>query len=183
MGSVPRSSGRRLSSRLLLAAVAAWLASLAGVVLWGTRDAAAPSDVIVVLGAAQYAGRPSPVLRARLDHAAELWTRGLAKRVIVTGGRGAGDTTTKDAVGRTYLAAVAGIMQARSLKRAILVSDPFHMLRLQILSWRYRLEALPSPTRTSPISANRFQALVYTLGESLKAPFAAVLAINARSHS
>src|SRR4029434_6957874 len=115
------------------------------------------SAAIVVLGAAQYVGRPSPVLRARLDHALELWQRGLAPRLIFTGGTGIGDTTSEAAVSRNYdirhrgsdtailmenegrttresLAAVSAIMRARQMRTAILVSDPFHILRLRMLS-------------------------------------------------
>ncbi len=179
-----------------------WLLSAAAVFLWGMRDAAAPSDAIVVLGAAQYGGRPSPVLRARLDHAFSLWKQGLATRVILTGGKGDGDVTTEAATGRVYLKrrgvpdsammlekegrsteesldGVARLMNEAHLNQAIFVSDPFHMLRLQILAWRYGLHALPSPTRTSPISANRTESLWYIGGESLKVPFTIVTALVA----
>lgn len=158
----------------------------------------------MVLGAAQYAGRPSPVLRARLDHALALWKRGLAPHLILTGGKGAGDTTTEAAVGRVYmlrrgvpdsamllenrgrstdesLGGVAQLMTTRHLDDAILVSDPFHMMRLQILSWRYRLRAVPSPTQTSPISANRAESITYILSESVKVPLTALLALTPRS--
>jgi uncharacterized SAM-binding protein YcdF (DUF218 family) len=187
----------RLGSRVLIGATSAvivtWLASATAVVVWGTRDKARLSDAIVVLGAAQYVGRPSPVLRARLDHALDLWHRGLAPRLIVTGGTGIGDTTSEAAVSRMYalrhgvpdtailmenagrttresLAAVSVIMRARQLHSAILVSDPFHMLRLRILSAQYGVDAYTSPTKTSPISANRGQALGYVLSESIKVP-------------
>ena len=136
-----------------------WTASAGAVVLWGVRDVAPPSDVIVVLGAAQYVGRPSPVLRSRLDHALDLWRRKLAPRVILTGGQGEGDTTSEAEVSRAYLRkfgvpngamlaetkgrsteesldAVARLMRAEHAQTAIMVSDPFHMLRLEILSWQ-----------------------------------------------
>ena len=87
---------------VMIAVIATWVASAAAVVVWGTRDRARASDAIVVLGAAQYVGRPSPVLRARLDHALDLWHRGLAPRLIVTGGMGVGDTTSEAAVSRNY---------------------------------------------------------------------------------
>ena len=164
---------------------------------------ARPADAIVVLGAAQYAGRPSPVLKARLDHAVGLWKRGLAKRLVLTGGRGDGDTISEAAVGRRYVMkagvadsaillenegrtteasveAVASIMEEKKLERAILVSDPFHMLRLQILAKRYGVESVTSPTRTSPISANRLEALAYVMSESLKVPATIVLGILGR---
>lgn len=181
------------------AALLAWLVSLAGVVFWGWRDATERADAIVVLGAAQYAGRPSPVLRSRLDHALNLWRRDLAPRVILTGGQGRGDTISEAEVGRAYLRrkgvpdgvmlvetagrstdesldGVAKLMRAERLSDAILVSDPFHMLRLQILAWGYGLDVSGSPTRTSPISASRTEMLAYVLGESIKVPASLVLA-------
>src|SRR6476469_203279 len=71
---------------------AMWLVSVSAVVMWSRRDEARAAQAIVVLGAAQYAGKPSPVLRARLDHALELWNRHLASLLILTGGTGIGDT-------------------------------------------------------------------------------------------
>src|SRR5882762_2100307 len=68
-----------------------------------TRDEAQPADVILVLGAAEYRGRPSPVLRARLDHALELYNRRLASRIMTTGGRGGDPVFTEGGMGRTYL--------------------------------------------------------------------------------
>jgi len=185
---------------ITVGAIAVWLGSLVAVVVWGARDGAVPSDAIVVMGAAQYVGRPSPVLKARLDHASELWKRGLASWLILTGGTGAGDTTSEAAVSRRYLlrqgvpdsvmllehlgrtttaslAAVANIMGSRRLDRAILVSDPFHMLRLQILARQYDLHCVTSPTRSSPISASRTKTLGYVLSESVKVPVTLALAV------
>jgi uncharacterized SAM-binding protein YcdF (DUF218 family) len=193
-------SVRRLVVGGIRLLVVAWLLSLSGVLIWGTREGARPSDAIVVLGAAQYDGRPSPVLKARLDHALGLWNRGLAPHLILTGGMGSGDTTTEAAVGRSYmlrhgvpdsamllenkgrstaesLGGVAELLTARQLGDVILVSDPFHMLRLQILSWRHHLRAVPSPTQTSPISANRMESIGYILSESVKVPLTALLAL------
>jgi uncharacterized SAM-binding protein YcdF (DUF218 family) len=148
----------------------------------------------VVLGAAQYDGKPSPVLRARVDHAVQLWRRGLAPVLVVTGGRGDGDTTTEAAVERRYaisqgVPAAAIRMEAESRntseslrnvatmmgedsREVILVSDPFHMLRLSILARRFGLRPRTSPTRTSPITKNRGESWRYTLRESWKAPVA-----------
>ncbi|OYV73225.1 MAG: hypothetical protein B7Z72_02965, partial [Gemmatimonadetes bacterium 21-71-4] len=154
-----------------------WLISLGTVIVWGRRDTARPAGAIVVLGAAQYAGRPSPVLRARLDHAIDLWNRGLAARFVLTGGTGEGDTTSEAAVGRRYairhgvlaaaillepdgrttaqsMHAVATLLRAEGRDSVILVSDPFHMLRLTILAHEAGLTPLLSPTRNSPISAS-----------------------------
>ena len=189
----PSRLGTRLLTGVTVAVLAAWLASAIAVMIWGSRDRAQVSDAIVVLGAAQYVGRPSPVLRARLDHALDLWQRGMAPRLIFTGGTGIGDTTSEAAVSRVYalshgvpdtailmenngrttresLAAVSEIMHAREMRTAILVSDPFHMLRLRILSTQYGVDAYTSPTKTSPISANKAQALAYVLSESIKVP-------------
>ena len=174
---------------------AVWLVSISAVVMWSRRDEARPAQAIVVLGAAQYAGKPSPVLRARLDHAIELWDRHLASLLILTGGTGAGDTTSEAAVGRTYarkhgvpdsaivietqgrttsesMRAVAGMLEVRGLQSALLVSDPFHMLRLRILARRFGFTPYTSPTQTSPISPNREERWKYIFSESLKAPLA-----------
>jgi len=172
-----------------------WAGWMIAVLVWSTLDQARPAESIVVLGAAQYDGRPSPVLRARLDHAIDLWNRHLAHVVILTGGRGSGDTTSEAAVGRSYvkrhgvpdeaillenegrttqesLVAVSRMLSQRRMKTAILVSDPFHMLRLWILSRHLGFTPYTSPTRTSPISPNREERWRYMLSESVKAPLA-----------
>ena len=91
---------RRLSGVLGVALVL-WGSSLLAVLWVGARDRAEPADAIVVLGAAQYSGKPSPVLQARLDQALALYRRGLAPRVILTGGTAPGDRTSEAAVGRS----------------------------------------------------------------------------------
>lgn len=188
------SVGWRLAQATVLAIAAVWIISLALVIVWERLDTRTPAHAIVVLGAAQWDGRPSPVLRARVDHAIQLWRRGLAPKLIVTGGRGPGDTTTEAAVERRYaishgvpasailveaesrstsesLRNVAAMMDAGA-REVILVSDPFHMLRLSILARRFGLRPRTSPTRTSPISANRAAFWRYTLHESWKVPVA-----------
>jgi uncharacterized SAM-binding protein YcdF (DUF218 family) len=176
----------------------AWALSLCAVWLWSIREEAGPAAAIVVLGAAQYDGKPSPVLRARLDHAIALFRRGLAERVIFTGGVGDRDTTSEAAVAQRYaiehgiparailiettgrstsesLQQVAILMEAAPSRDVILVSDPFHMLRLSILARRYGLTPLTSPTQTSPIALNRREAWKYILNESIKVPIAFLL--------
>jgi uncharacterized SAM-binding protein YcdF (DUF218 family) len=180
------------------ALITIWVVLLSAVVIWGKRDDARPASAIVVLGAAQYEGRPSPVLRARLDHAVLLWQRGLAPRLILTGGRGAGDTTSEAQAGKRYvmkrgvpeasialetngrttsesLHAVSVMMRGDQNRSVILVSDPFHMLRLTILARRLGLRPWSSPTRTSPISANAAESLRYVAAESWKVPLAFLL--------
>lgn len=188
------SLGWRLARTAVLVLMALWLLSLVLVIVWERVDTRRPAHAIVVLGAAQYDGKPSPVLRARVDHAIQLWRRGLAPKLIVTGGRGPGDTTTEAAVERRYAIAngvpsSAILVEAESrstseslrnvsamlrpnAREVILVSDPFHMLRLSILARRFGLRPRTSPTRTSPISANRVEFWRYTLHESWKVPVA-----------
>lgn len=188
----------RVLSALVALPIIGWIAMVVAVVVVGARDEAAPATAIVVLGAAQYEGHPSPVLRARLDHALELYRRALAPLIIVTGGTGAGDTTSEAQVSRRYLLehgvadssvvmethglttsqsihAVASIVSALPGRTVILVSDPFHMLRLSILARALGLRPLTSPTRTSPISTRASARWKYVFAESLKAPVAYVV--------
>ena len=185
----------RASAAIAIVLLFAWIVSMALVERAGQRDEAQAADAIVVLGAAQYVGRPSPVLRARVDHAVSLWKRGLAPTLILTGGTGVGDTTSEAAVARKYamskgvpdgaivlefkgrttsesMRAVARIMEDREQESVILVSDPFHMLRLSILARRYGLDPYTSPTRTSPITSNREERWKYMVSESVKVPLA-----------
>ena len=119
-----------------------------------TLEEAQPADVILVLGAAEYRGRPSPVLRARLDHALELYDRKLAPRILTTGGSGGDPVFTEGGVGRSYLTsrgvpseaiivenegestvqstAMAGeIMRRMELHSVIVVSDGYHIYRVK----------------------------------------------------
>ena len=185
----------RIGVAVLGVVVLAWVVSMVMVERVGRRDQARPADAIVVLGAAQYVGRPSPVLRARVDHAVSLWKRGLAPTLVLTGGTGVGDTTSEAAVARKYamtlgvpdraivveikgrttsesMRAVARIMDDREQESVILVSDPFHMLRLSILARRFGLDPYTSPTRTSPITSNREEHWKYLVSESVKVPLA-----------
>jgi uncharacterized SAM-binding protein YcdF (DUF218 family) len=191
-------SGTRVFIRLLGVLVLGWVICVVGVLMWGRRDATRPADAIVVLGAAQYAGRPSPVLRSRLDHAYDLWKREMAPRLILTGGQGEGDTISEAEVGQRYLmrlgvprksimletrgrstdeslVAVAALVREAELGDVILVSDPFHMLRLQLISWRLGVKASCSPTRTSPIAASPAETAQHVLGESVKVPASLLL--------
>jgi uncharacterized SAM-binding protein YcdF (DUF218 family) len=180
-----------------------WLASLGAVLTYEHNDQARPASAIVVLGAAQYVGHPSPVLRARLDHAIDLWRRKLAPLMIVTGGTGTGDTTSEAAVSQRYairrgvpasailletegrttsesMEGVAALMGSQSRRDVLLVSDPFHMLRLTILARRHGLDPFPSPTPTSPIAASPTERWKYALSESVKAPLAFIFERNRR---
>jgi uncharacterized SAM-binding protein YcdF (DUF218 family) len=185
---------------VLFAGAAVYTVGLAAVLVTSQRDQRRPADAIVVLGAAQYNGRPSPVLRARLDHAIVLYREGYAPLIVVTGGVGRGDTTSEATVGQRYLVArevpaddvvvqpvgrstrtsmtaVGSYLRERGLRRVLLVSDPFHMFRLRLEARRNELEAYTSPTESSPISANPVLELRYLLAEGLKVPVAWVRSV------
>jgi uncharacterized SAM-binding protein YcdF (DUF218 family) len=199
--SASRSILVRLFYAVSILLVLLWASFVVAIVDAGRRDQAESADAIIVLGAAQYEGRPSPVLKARLDHAASLWIRGLAPRMIVTGGRGVGDTTSEAAVGMRYLVqrgvpadsismdteglttsqsmvAARRFLGTKSYPSVLIVSDPFHMLRLAILARQLHMIPLLSPTRTSPISTRPGQQLRYVMAESLKAPYAIMVGAN-----
>lgn len=189
---------RRLLLQLLTLGFAGWALTIALVWWWSRRDAVEHAegpvaDAIVVLGAAQYAGRPSPVLQARLDHALGLFERDLAPYVVLTGGRGDGDTQSEAGAGRRYLTKrgvpdsvilhedegrtsftsmhnAAERVRAVNGRHVLLVSDPFHMLRLSLLARLHGLVPSGSPTRTSPISANPLLEFEYAVRESLALP-------------
>jgi uncharacterized SAM-binding protein YcdF (DUF218 family) len=138
-------------------------------------DDTRPSEAIVVLGAAQYDGRPSAVFRARLDHAADLYAEEIAPTIVVTGGKQEGDRFTEASAGADYLhskgipdsailrettsnsswaslSATANFLEERGMTRVVLVSDPFHSLRIEAIADELGLDAVTSPTRTSPIT-------------------------------
>jgi uncharacterized SAM-binding protein YcdF (DUF218 family) len=143
----------------------------------GETDQARPVDAIVVLGAAQYDGRPSPQLAARLDHVVVLWKRGLAPMVITTGGKRLGDRFTEAEASAKYLetkgvpaaaiqqvsgatsydelVAARDLLRSRDLRRVVLVSDPYHLLRTRLVSQELGLVAYVSPTPTSLVRGSR----------------------------
>lgn len=156
----------------------------------GTRDERPPTDAIVVMGAAQYDGRPSPVFAARLDHAIELFHAGIAPRLIVTGGKREGDRTTEAASARRYaiehgvpeeailsedtsrttlqsIRRVAALMRGQGIGSAVFVSDPSHMLRVLRMASDEGISGHGSPTRTSPLERDavaHLDAIVHELG-------------------
>ena len=156
----------------------------------GDRDEQRPVDAIVVLGAAQYDGSPSPVFEARLDHAVALWHTGLARAFVVTGGKLEGDRTTEAAVARAYaiergvpedaifgedeghntlasLRTVAAMLEEREMRTALFVSDPTHMLRVLRIADDLGIDAFGSPTPRSPVQQDpgrRMRATIHELG-------------------
>ena len=156
----------------------------------GQRDDQRPAGAIVVLGAAQYDGRPSAVFAARLDHAVQLYLSGVAPYLVVTGGKLEGDRTTEAAVARAYalergvppdhilmedrgrstlesLQAVASILRQHGIPDAVFVSDRTHMLRVLRMAHDQGIVGYGSPTTTSPSDSSpssRFAATLHELG-------------------
>ncbi len=158
---------------LLLAATAMLAAAWLGYLSWqvwsvAQRDESRPASVIVVFGAAEYRGKPSPVLKGRLDHALDLYRRDLAKKIITTGGPGGDPHFTEGGVGRNYLVsqgvppenilmeeeststaatvvAVAEMMQRNNLRTCIAVSDGYHLFRIKRQFESKGIEAYGSP--------------------------------------
>lgn len=182
----------------LAAAIAMfWAATAAAVLIAGARPVLRHADAILVLGAAQYNGRPSPVLRARLDHALGLYREGWAPRLIFTGGVGAGDTLSEGEVARRYaldagvpdsailvdragatsaasVDAAAVLMKANGLRSALIVSDSYHMLRLELLARRAGIRPYRAPA-PGPIDQDRATHRRYVLRESMLLPAQAIL--------
>ena len=160
---------------VLVAVLGYYLVSLFQVWSTGRDDQARPVDAIVVMGAAQYDGEPSPQLAARLDHVVELWPQGIAPLVVVTGGNQPGDRFTEaeasarylvergvpeDAVvlenegGNSYesLEGVAGLLGDRGLSDVVIVTDPYHSLRSRLIAEELGLDAYVSPTPSSVVT-------------------------------
>ena len=164
---------KSLGLTVLIAAVYFFVSLLQ---VWNTGRSAdrQPVGAIVVLGAAQYDGRPSPQLQARLDHALELWNLNLASYIVVTGGKQEGDRFTEAAASRKFLEssgvasdlifeensgtttyaslfAVSKVATDLKIARVLIVSDPFHLLRAKLIASEVGLDASSSSTRTSVI--------------------------------
>jgi uncharacterized SAM-binding protein YcdF (DUF218 family) len=154
-----------------------YLISLLQVWSTGRSDQARPADAIVVLGAAQYDGRPSPQLAARLDHVVALWPEGLAPLVVTTGGNQPGDRFTEAEASAWYLAergvpsevilqesagtdtyssleGVRDLLAPLGLDEVLIVTDPYHALRSRLIAEELGLTAAVSPTPTSVVTGS-----------------------------
>ena len=173
------STGRNRRSRALIVLLVSLLALLAAGLSWcrwvylqierfATEDQAAHADAICVFGAAEYDGRPSPVFRARLDHARILYERGIAPLIVTLGGSESGDEYSEGEVGRDYLIGggvpdaaiiaethsrstsesanrIAVIARTNNLRRLVIVSDGTHMFRIHAICAANGLNVLTSP--------------------------------------
>ena len=167
---------RVLQSLGLIVLIAAVYFVVSLLQVWNTGRSAdrQPVGAIVVLGAAQYDGRPSPQLQARLDHALELWNLNMASYIVVTGGKQEGDRFTEAAASRKFLEssgvasdlifeensgtttyaslfAVSQVANQLGIDRVLIVSDPFHLLRAELIANEVGLKASSSATQSSVI--------------------------------
>jgi len=185
---------RRVLLGLLVAVLAYFAVTTTLVARWMGKDERPRVDAIVVLGAAQYDGRPSAIYEARLEHAVGLYGGGVAPLLVFTGGKEEGDRFTEGGSGArwaleqgvpaaavlaeeksrtTYqnLAGAKRVLQhhtpAGRRPRIVIVSDPFHMFRAVKQAADLGMDAYPSPTRTSPLSASRVRLTESVLREDL----------------
>ena len=185
---------RRVLVGLLVLVLAYFAVSTTLVARWMGKDERPRVDAIVVLGAAQYDGRPSAIYQARLEHAVDLWSDGVAPLLVFTGGKEPGDRFTEGGSGASWArsrgvpsAAVLAEEQSRTTyqnlagakralerrdpdgrrRRIVIVSDPFHMFRAVRQAADLGMDAYPSPTRTSPLSASRLKLTELVLREDL----------------
>ena len=142
-----------------------------------SQDEAQPADIIIVFGAAQYNGRPSPVFRARLDHTANLFKRQLAAKIMTTGGHGVDSRFTEAEVGKKYLLRqnisetqifvepsslttlesiqrFLAFLKTQNLKTVIAVSDGFHLFRIKQIFRDHQVTVFSSPAPNSPIESS-----------------------------
>ena len=178
---------------IFVLATLVWIRWIYGQIRWyASQDMAAPSDAIAVFGAAEYDGHPSPVFRARLDHAESLYSRGIAPLIVTLGGDG-GDQYSEGAVGHDYLVGagvpdsdiiaeteststnqsvrrLAVIARTNDLRRIVVVSDATHLFRIHAICAANGLNVLTSPRPRVPIEGNsgeseriQHEILSYTL--------------------
>lgn len=181
-----------MRKRLLAGTLVIFVALILAYLLWVTRqiqeqadrDEAHPADVILVLGAAEYRGKPSPVLQARLNHALVLYLRGLAPYVLTTGGAGGDPVFTEGEVGRAYLtkhgvpseailvepegattaqsiASAVEIMRRMAFHSCILVSDGYHIFRAKKMLESEGIVVYGSPRPKGHISQSRLNWLYF----------------------
>lgn len=178
---------RRLVAAVVLSVLLVLLGTATGVWWVARHDDAPKSDAIIVLGAAQFDGRPSSVFKARLQHARTLYEKGVAPRVITVGGGAPGDRTTEAEAGAAFLRerdvqavavpkgrntlqsleAVEVLMAEKGWASAVVVTDPWHSLRSRTMARDQGIDAQTSPTRTGPSVRTRGTQARYIARETL----------------
>ncbi|HEY7035037.1 MAG TPA: YdcF family protein [Thermomicrobiales bacterium] len=205
LGATEFAVGRRLRHRSLRSEAKRWavvlaiwlpltvallLGSLVAAIYWQARsDQTRPVDAVVVLGAAQYDGRPTPVLQARLDEVLKVYKAGAAQWIVVTGGRQEGDRFTEAEASRNYLVAhgvperaillenqgrsswqsmqgAGRILDGKGAKRILLVSDGFHLFRLKLMARHLGFTAYGAPATDSPIRRDSSLEFDYVVREA-----------------
>ncbi|MFC3519758.1 YdcF family protein [Streptomonospora nanhaiensis] len=179
----------RIIALVLLVAVAIPPATWGWVWLTARADERPASDAIVVLGASQYNGRPSPIFEARLAHAETLYREGVAPMIVTVGGNQPGDNFTEAGSGRDWLVAqgvpaenvvavgegndtlqsmraVARVYAEQGWSSAVIVSDPWHSLRSRLMAEDFGIEAATSPSRSGPAVLERKTQLWYITRET-----------------
>jgi uncharacterized SAM-binding protein YcdF (DUF218 family) len=183
----------RWAPRLLLGTLVVAVLLVGGTAarVWqlGRVDQRQPVDMILVLGAAQYDGRPSPVLEARLRHALTLYQEGVAPRIVTVGGSAPGDQYSEAQAGEMWLTghgvparsvlavdegrdtlesfeAVGGVARSRGWESAVVVSDPWHSLRSRTMADDVGLDATTSPTKSGPVVQTRETQFRYIVRET-----------------
>jgi uncharacterized SAM-binding protein YcdF (DUF218 family) len=179
----------RVLGAALTAAVLLVVATALGIWWTARQDARPSSDAIVVLGSAQYDGVPSSIFQARLEHALDLYRRGVAPRIVTVGGKATGDRFTEAEAGRDYLAAagvpddallpvkegvdtlesmraVSAEFGSRGWRTAVLVTDPWHAMRAERMAEDAGMDATSSPTRQGPAVQTRATQFRYILRET-----------------
>jgi uncharacterized SAM-binding protein YcdF (DUF218 family) len=183
---------RALGLVVLLSVLAAGYVAVTFVQVWlaSGRDSAHDADAIIVMGAAQYDGRPSAVLQARLDHAAELYEEKIAPVIVLTGGRRAGDRFTEASAAAGYLqragipesalrletdgtnswqslAAAARFLRKEGKTDVVVVSSPYHSMRVEHIAAEVGLHGSASPAKDAPDKATFGHLLHETLAVSV----------------
>ena len=185
-----RTNLRRLGL-VVLALLVLWVVSVPARIWWDARqEDHRHADAIIVLGAAQYNGVPSPVFEARLRKAWELWDEGVAPVIVTVGGAGTGDVFTEAGAGRDWLIAqglpadalvavpegsdTQGSLDAtgevfadRGWDSAVLVTDPWHTFRSKAMARDVGIDAVAAPARSGPVVQTRSAQARYILRESM----------------
>jgi len=184
-------AGRAFSILLIVSVslVLAWIFLIGRIIYCSGIDDSQRADAIVVMGASQWNGKPSPVFRARLDHALELYLSGFSDRIVLTGGVGAGEIISEAVSGRNYLSdkgvrsehmfleekgrtskesldGTAKISTDKDIRSIILVSDGFHMMRIRKMTGDLGIISFVSPVKNSPINDDALTLFKFYIRES-----------------